>query len=85
MIAASQRRISMEQDDTLKALEGFNSHRSPTRDQEEQSSDDSDLFLRLAREEAAAGRSGISRVRCHIYSQFTTRPSGLHSLWLAIS
>jgi len=65
MNAASPRRTSMDQDDTLRALDGFNSQRPPHRDQEEQSSDDSDLFLKLAREEATGNnRSGpIRRVR----------------------
>jgi hypothetical protein len=52
----------MDQDDTLRALDGFNSQRPPHRE-EEQNSDDSDLFLKLAREEpTGTSRSGIRRV-----------------------
>jgi len=56
----------MDQDDTLKALEGFNSQRLAARDrdeQTEQNSDDSDLFLKLAREEAA-GAARVNRRVC---------------------
>ncbi|KAG0651815.1 hypothetical protein D0Z07_1315 [Hyphodiscus hymeniophilus] len=59
-MSATPRRSSMEQDnqdETLRALEGFDridSQRSSNREQEEQNSDDSDLFLKLAREEARA-------------------------------
>lgn len=71
MNATSPHRTSMDQDDTLRALDGFNSQRPSHRDQEEQSSDDSDLFLKLAREEATGkSRSGfIRRVRARITSQ----------------
>ena len=69
----SVRRSSMDQDnpqdDTLRAREGFeraNSQRSSNREQEEQNSDDSDLFLKLAREEASvnnpSGRGPVRRV-----------------------
>lgn len=63
---AASRRTSMDQDDTLKALEGFNSQRLAARDrdeQTEQNSDDSDLFLKLAREEAAGAARASRRVR----------------------
>ena len=55
-------RAAMDQDDTVRGLDGYNSRRPLNREQEEQSSDDSDLFLKLAREESAANsRSGIVR------------------------
>jgi hypothetical protein len=57
----------MDQDDTLKALEGFNSQRLTTRDRDEpneQNSDDSDLFLKLAREEAAGTARAVNRRVC---------------------
>ena len=65
MNATPGRRSSMDQDsqdETLRALEGFdrvNSQRSSNREQEEQNSDDSDLFLKLAREEASMNNSSI--------------------------
>ncbi|KAG9247622.1 hypothetical protein BJ878DRAFT_414483 [Calycina marina] len=50
----------MDQDDTVRGLDGFRSRRPVNGDQEEQSSDDSDLFLKLAREESTMNsRSGI--------------------------
>ncbi|KAH8595696.1 hypothetical protein B0O99DRAFT_686681 [Bisporella sp. PMI_857] len=57
------RSAAMEQDETLKVLDGFNSRRPSyiNREQEEQSSDDSDLFLKLAREEAGNTRAGPIR------------------------
>lgn len=52
----------MDQDDTVRGQDGFNSRRPLNREQEEQSSDDSDLFLKLAREESAGNnRSGLVR------------------------
>jgi hypothetical protein len=62
------------QDETLRALEGLdrmNSQRPSNAEQDEQNSDDSDLFLKLAREEApmnnSSGRGPIRRVctNCH--------------------
>ena len=68
----------MDQDDTLKALEGFNAQRFVARDrdeQNEQNSDDSDLFLKLAREESAATvRAANRRV-----STVRTRPAERHA------
>lgn len=73
MNATPTRRSSMDQDnqdETLKVLEGFDSvssQRPSNPEQEEQNSDDSDLFLRLAREEASMNnslnRGPIRRVR----------------------
>ena len=61
----------MDQDDTLKALEGFHVQRFVAQDRDEpaeQNSDDSDLFLRLAREESAATARTVNRRVCqHIY------------------
>lgn len=57
-------RLSMDQDDTLRALDGYTPQRTSRRDQEEQSSDDSDLFLKLAREEAAGTTRGPIRRVC---------------------
>jgi hypothetical protein len=57
----------MEQDDTLKALEGYNAQRFVPRDrdeQTEQNSDDSDLFLKLAAEEPAATVRAANRRVC---------------------
>lgn len=63
----SPRAISMDQDETVRPLDGYNAQRSTRREQEEQSSDDSDLFLKLAREETAGNSRGpIRRVRRHI-------------------
>lgn len=65
------------QDETLRALEGFdrvNSQRSSNREQEEHNSDDSDLFLKLAREEASmnnpSGRGPIRRVCTFVIKSF---------------
>lgn len=61
---AASRRVSMDQDDTLKAFEGFSAQRFLARDrdeQPEQNSDDSDLFLKLAREESAATARTVNR------------------------
>lgn len=73
MNATPARRSSMDQDnqdETLRALEGFDrisSQRPSNLEQEEQNSDDSDLFLKLAREEASMNnspnRGPIRRVR----------------------
>lgn len=62
----SMRPAVMDQDDTLRALDGFNMQRASNRDQEEQSSDESDLFLKLAREENAviSPRTGPIRRVC---------------------
>ena len=63
MNATPARRSSMDQDsqdETLRALEGFDhasSQRPSNPEQEEQNSDDSDLFLKLAREEASMNNS----------------------------
>jgi hypothetical protein len=66
----STRRVSMDQDDTLRALDGFNSQR-PLHREEEQNSDDSDLFLKLAREEpTGTSRSGIRRVSVLLSRRF---------------
>jgi hypothetical protein len=68
---AASRRVSMDQDDTLKALEGYNAQRFAARDRDdptEQNSDDSDLFLKLAREESAAtARAANRRVCRHLF------------------
>lgn len=71
--ASPVQRSSMDhkgsEDETLRALEAFDRvgpQRSSNREQEEQNSDDSDLFLKLAREEAPVnnplGRGPIRRV-----------------------
>ena len=62
-IDAQLSRTTMDQDETVRgSLDGFNSRRPLNRDQEEQSSDDSDLFLKLARDESAGNnRSGVVR------------------------
>jgi hypothetical protein len=63
----SPRATSMDQDETVRPLDGYNAQRSSRREQEEQSSDDSDLFLKLAREETAGNSRGpIRRVRRRI-------------------
>lgn len=57
--------IIMDQDETLRAIDGYGLHRTSNRDQDEQSSDDSDLFLKLAREEAVGSpRYGPIRRVC---------------------
>jgi len=61
-IDAPSPRTAMDHDDTVRGLDGFNSRHPLNREQEEQSSDDSDLFLKLAREESAgSNRSGVIR------------------------
>ena len=71
------------QDETLRALEGIDrieSQRSSNRENEEQNSDDSDLFLKLAREEASTTRPparGIVRRVC-------TFPTKSHFPWVTI-
>ena len=68
MNAISPRTTSMDQDETLKALDGYNTQRVPRRESEEQSSDDSDLFLKLAREEnAGTTRGPIRRVSLSVF------------------
>jgi len=80
-VEMSSRRISMDPDATLRALEGYdnsprnnNSHHT---EQDEHNSDDSDLFLRAAKEEELArqasnpdgdglSRSDSRRVRSHL-------------------
>lgn len=49
---APSRRES-DEDTTIRALEGLDRDRTP-RDQDEQNSDDSDLFLNMAKEEEAS-------------------------------
>jgi hypothetical protein len=58
----ASRRISVDTDNTLRALEGYNNsgHASNQPDQDEHNSDDSDLFLRAAREEELARQSSNS-------------------------
>lgn len=53
----------MDQDETL-TLDGYTRQRSSRREQEEQSSDDSDLFLKMAREETAGNIRGPIRRVC---------------------
>jgi hypothetical protein len=54
----ASKRTSIDPDSTLRALEGFDSPRiSGQPEQEEHNSDDSDLFLRAAREEEMAQRA----------------------------
>lgn len=61
--ATSPRVTSMDQDETIRPLDGYSTQRLSRREQEEQSSDDSDLFLKLAREETLEnGRGPIRRV-----------------------
>lgn len=65
----------MDQDDTLKSLEGFNA-RLAGRDRDEhteQNSDDSDLFLKLAREESAATVRAANRRVCTTLSNGVSR------------
>jgi hypothetical protein len=52
----ASRRISIDTDNTLRALEGYNNSQRASNqpDQDEHNSDDSDLFLRAAREEELA-------------------------------
>jgi hypothetical protein len=52
----ASRRISIDTDHTLRALEGYNNSQRASNqpDQDEHNSDDSDLFLRAAREEELA-------------------------------
>jgi hypothetical protein len=73
MNATSPRIPSMDadgQDETLRPVDGFDrtmGQRALNGEQEEQNSDDSDLFLKLAREEAAnnlSSRGLIRRVSC---------------------
>jgi hypothetical protein len=77
-VEMTSRRISMDPDSTLRALDAFdNSPRNPNQtEQDEHNSDDSDLFLRAAREEELArqasnsngdglSRSDSRRVRSH--------------------
>jgi hypothetical protein len=54
------RRISTDQDSTLRALEGFDLSKrgSNQTEQDEHNSDDSDLFLRAAKEEELARHAG---------------------------
>lgn len=79
-VEMTSRRISMDPDSTLRALDGFdNSQRNPNQpEQDEHNSDDSDLFLRAAREEELArqasntngdtlSRSDSRRVSSHIH------------------
>jgi hypothetical protein len=82
----TSRRTSMDPDNTLRALDGFDSSpRDPNQtEQDEHNSDDSDLFLRAAREEELAqqasnvngdglSRSDSRRVRFNLripYSRF---------------
>jgi hypothetical protein len=79
-VEMTSRRISMDPDNTLRALDGFdNSQRNPNQpEQDEHNSDDSDLFLRAAREEELARhesntnedtltRSDSRRVRPHVH------------------
>jgi hypothetical protein len=52
----ASRRISIDTDNALRALEGYNNSQRASNqpDQDEHNSDDSDLFLRAAREEELA-------------------------------
>ena len=71
----------MDQDDTLKALEGFNAQRFVPRDrdeQNEQNSDDSDLFLKLAREESAAAVRPANRRVSTVHALPVGRHASLH-------
>jgi hypothetical protein len=81
-VEMTSRRISMDPDSTLRAPDGFdNSQRNPNQpEQDEHNSDDSDLFLRAAREEELArqasntngdtlSRSDSRRVSSHIHIQ----------------
>lgn len=75
-----------QEDDTLKGLGGFSRHRGErgfSKDPEEQSSDESDLFLKLAREEEVGSpRSGpIRRVSMHAISSHSTNYTFLSALW----
>jgi hypothetical protein len=56
----ASRRISIDTDNTLRALEGYNNSQRASNqpDQDEHNSDDSDLFLRAAREEELARQAG---------------------------
>lgn len=57
-IASKRNSNSMDPDSTIRALEGFEEHRPTNQtDQEEHNSDESDLFLRAAREEELAQRA----------------------------
>ena len=85
-VEMASRRTSMDPDSTLRALDGFDSSpRDPNQtEQDEHNSDDSDLFLRAAREEELAqqasnvngdglSRSDSRRVRFNLripYSRF---------------
>jgi len=55
----ASRRISIDTDHTLRALEGYNNSQRASNqpDQDEHNSDDSDLFLRAAKEEELARRA----------------------------
>jgi hypothetical protein len=57
------RRISTDQDSTLRTLEGFDLSKrgSNQTEQDEHNSDDSDLFLRAAKEEELARQDSLSR------------------------
>lgn len=57
----SPRATSMDQDETVRPLDGYNAQRLSHREQEEQSSDDSDLFLKLARDETVGNSRGPIR------------------------
>ena len=55
----SRQSMQMEDDNTLRALEGYSARRPPRREQDEQTSDDSDLFLKVAKEEGLAQQASI--------------------------
>jgi len=86
----ASRRISIDTDNTLRALEGYNNSQRASNqpDQDEHNSDDSDLFLRAAREEELARqasnpngdglvRSDSRKVRVHYYIE-TPRHTHVH-------
>lgn len=57
----ASKRNSMDPDSTIRALEGFESQQPAQQsEQEEQNSDESDLFLRAAKEEELAQRNYMS-------------------------
>ena len=84
----SPRRTSMDQDDTVPPLDGYDAQRLSRREREEQSSEDSDLFLKLAREETAgASRGPIRRVRRRAFSLCSNANArrAFSCLWLEIN